>query len=235
MARTRAADYEQQRDAILERAARAFAENGFPSSSIAAIAAACGTSKARLYHYYPSKDAILFDLLDRYTRRLILITDGVRALARNGLPPREEMRELIRAFLAEYQTSRFRHAALLNDVKFLAPPQRLRIIEQQRTVVSVFAFTLERAFPEQVANANAKPVAMMLLGMINWTFTWMKPDGPMSYAEFAEQVIAVCFGGIAGLPAVAGATAMNPVLKYSDNGVSDSESGKNGSAHNGTG
>ena len=70
MARSRSADYDSQRDRILALAVRAFAETGYASATMAALASACGTSKARLYHYYPSKEAILFDSLDRYTARL---------------------------------------------------------------------------------------------------------------------------------------------------------------------
>ena len=73
MARTRAPDHDTQREQILELAAAKFAQTSYPSTSMAELAAASGTSKARLYHYYASKEAILFDLLDRYTKRLMLI------------------------------------------------------------------------------------------------------------------------------------------------------------------
>ena len=39
---------------------------------------------------------------------------------------------------------------------------------------------------------------MMLFGMINWTFTWLRPGGPMSYQQFAEEVIAMLEKGLAG-------------------------------------
>ena len=41
--------------------------------------------------------------------------------------------------------------------------------------------------------------AMLVFGMINWTFTWLKPGGAMSYAEFAEWVIRMLEGGIGNL------------------------------------
>jgi hypothetical protein len=31
--------------------------------------------------------------------------------------------------------------------------------------------------------------------MINWTFTWLRPGGPMSYSDFAEEVVRVIEGG----------------------------------------
>ncbi len=65
MARPKAADYDAQRDHILALATAAFAELGYPSASMAQLAQACGTSKARLYHYFPSKESLLFESLER--------------------------------------------------------------------------------------------------------------------------------------------------------------------------
>jgi hypothetical protein len=39
---------------------------------------------------------------------------------------------------------------------------------------------------------------MMVFGMINWTFTWLKPDGQLGYHEFAEQVVGVIEHGMNG-------------------------------------
>jgi len=199
MARTRAPDHESQRDQILELAAAKFAQTSYPSTSMADLAAASGTSKARLYHYYESKEAILFDLLDRYTKRLMLIIAEVEgASQRRGLDERESFAELIRAFLVEYETSHSRHVALLNDVKYLVDAQREIVLNRQRDVVAAFTRQLARAYPGHVTAENQTALTMMVFGMINWTFTWLKPGGRMGYRDFAEQVIAVVDHGLKG-------------------------------------
>jgi AcrR family transcriptional regulator len=165
---------------------------------MADLAAASGTSKARLYHYYESKEAILFDLLDRYTKRLLLIIAAVEgASERRGLGERETFAELIRAFLIEYETSHSRHVALLNDVKYLIDAQRDIILNRQRDIVAAFTRQLARAYPGRVDKANQSALTMMVFGMINWTFTWLKPGGTLTYAAFAEQVVAVLDNGLA--------------------------------------
>jgi AcrR family transcriptional regulator len=179
---------------ILEQAARAFAERGYATASMSELAAACGVSKALLYHYYDGKDAILFDLLDRYMKRLLAIVDAVQALR---LEPRAHLRALIREFLAEYENSRLRHVALVNDTRLLASSQRARIVAQQRKVVTAFSQAVGRACPA-IAPARRKPAAMLLFGMINWTFTWLEPEGKLSYAEYADMVIAVIEHGLKG-------------------------------------
>ena len=57
------ADYDQRRGRIVERAARLFARDGFLGSSISELADACRISKSAIYHYYPSKEDILFDVM----------------------------------------------------------------------------------------------------------------------------------------------------------------------------
>jgi AcrR family transcriptional regulator len=105
MARTQAADYESQRAAILENAAEAFAEAGYAACSMTDIARKSGASKARLYHYYESKEAILYDLLDRHTRQLLDIAVEVRERAvSQGAEARDELHRSIAMGLDGYGT-----------------------------------------------------------------------------------------------------------------------------------
>ena len=206
MARPKSATHDLKRDAILDIAAQCFAERSYPAASMNEIAAACGTSKARLYHYYESKDAILFDLLDRHTQRLLTLIAQTEARAqRLNLDDRAALHELVRAFLQEYESAATRHAALLNDTKFLSAdtegastdtsPREL-ILNRQRDIVAAMTRFLRRAYPERLNATNQTAVTMMLLGMINWTFTWLRPGGPMSYAQFAEEVVAMLEHGL---------------------------------------
>ena len=205
MARTKAPDFEAQREQILDLAAAAFAATSYPSTSMADLASACGTSKARLYHYYESKEAILFDLLDRYTRQLMRIIAQVEVEGeRQARSARDTFGHLLRAFLAEYETSQTRHIALINDVKFLAEEQRDEILKREREVVAAFSRLLRLAYPDRVTGDNQTALTMTVFGMINWTFTWLKPGGKLSYAEFAEMVVSLLENGLApGMPGAA--------------------------------
>ena len=197
MARPISASHDLRRDEILNVAAACFADQSYPATSMSHIAAACGTSKARLYHYYESKEAILFDLLDRYTQKLLVIIGQVQATAqRKGLDERATLHELVRAFLREYETSATRHAALLGSTQFLGEEQREVILNRQRDVVSAVTRFLRRAYPDRVQAHNQTAIAMTLFGMINWTFTWLRPDGSMSYPQFADEVIALLDRGL---------------------------------------
>ncbi len=208
MARPKSATHDIKRDAILDIAAQCFADRSYPAASMNEIATACGTSKARLYHYYDSKEAILFDLMDRYTQRLLSLIALTDATAqRRNLDDRAALHELIRAFLQEYESSATRHVALLNDTQFLSDvpdanlgtpaisPREL-ILNRQRDVVAAVTRALQRAYPGRLNASNQTAITMMLFGMINWTFTWLRPGGPISYVAFAEEVIALLEKGL---------------------------------------
>jgi AcrR family transcriptional regulator len=190
MARPKSASHELKRDEILNIAAQCFADKSYHAASMNDIATASGTSKARLYHYYESKEAILFDLLDRYTQRLqALIVQAEATAQRRNLDDRAAVHELIRSFLQEYETSATRHVALLQQGELIR--------NRQRDVVSAVTRFLRRAYPQRLNPVNQTAVTMMLFGMINWTFTWLRPGGAMSYAAFAEEVVAMLEKGLA--------------------------------------
>lgn len=195
MARPRAADHDAHRDRILAAAVRAFAEHGYPSASMSQLAQACGLSKAGLYHYYASKEALLFDALDRYTRRLVDLCADVAA---RPSPPREAVARIVRALLHEYRDSRDYHVALLNDLRHLGAPEQARIRSQQRAVVRTLTAVLARAWPARLSGPDASATTMALLGMINFSFAWWRPDGAMSHERFADLVIELWEHGLDG-------------------------------------
>ena len=110
---------------------------------------------------------------------------AIRLASRHSLPGQPE-------------TSHSRHVALLNDVKYLEEAQREIILERQRGIVAAFARQLARAYPKRASRDNQTALAMMVFGMINWTFTWLKPDGKLGYREFAEQVVDMIEHGLGG-------------------------------------
>lgn len=74
-------------------------------------------------------------------------------------------------------------------MKYLEDTQREIVLDRQRDIVAAFARQLARAYPSRISKENQMSVTMMVFGMINWTFTWLKPGGRLGYRDFAEQVI----------------------------------------------
>jgi AcrR family transcriptional regulator len=194
MARTRATTYDDQRALMLARAAELFAERGYSAATMNDVAAACGMSKATLYHYFLDKQALLANITLSHVQRLEALVAEVTA---QRLSPADELRALIERFMAAYADARHEHRVLTEDVKFLPPRQCREVQAAQRRIVAAFAHTIASVRPDVAAQAT--PLAMLLFGMINWTFTWLKPGGALTHGELAPLVVQL-FGG--GLPAV---------------------------------
>ncbi len=196
MARGRAANYDDQREMILAHAAALFAQQGYPATSMNAVALACGLSKATLYHYYRDKYALLVSIADGHVGKLHALVQDVLAA---GLPPEQRLRTLIRRILLEYAGARDAHRVLTEDVRFLTDRDRARILDQERAVVQGFAQAVAGLRPELQAAALATPMTMLLFGMINWMFTWVQPGGALDHDALAPMVADLFLGG---LPAV---------------------------------
>jgi TetR/AcrR family transcriptional regulator len=181
---------------ILEVSARLFAQNGYPGTAMSQLAEACGLSKPALYHYVPDKAELLARICEAHVEKLALL---VREVGAQGLEPEAQLRALVARFLAVYSAARHEHRVLTEDLKFLPEPRQQRIRELEREVVSGFAAALAQLRPGLEAAGLAKPVTMLLFGMINWTYTWHRPEGPVSDAQLAEVVAQLLLGG---LPAV---------------------------------
>jgi AcrR family transcriptional regulator len=193
MSRTRSPAFEQQRDAIRASAARLFARDGYPVASIAELARACGVSKALLYYYYRDKEQLLFDIADRYLDGLLAIVAEVDALP---LAPAAKLRALIDRFMAAYEDAAAYHRVLVQDVKYLKSTHRNLVNAKQRRVVQAYADAIAAAAPQLAGDALLKPVTMTLFGMINWTFTWLKDDGPVRHGQMARVVADLFLRGV---------------------------------------
>ena len=191
MSRTRAATYDDQRALILDRAAELFARRGYTAASMNEVAAACAVSKATLYHYVRDKHALLAQIASDHVARLEALVAQVR---KERLAPAAELDALIRRFTAAYADAQHEHRVLTEDIKFLREDERAQVQAGQRRVVAAFAAAIARLRPELAALAT--PLAMLLLGMINWTFTWMKPTGALTHDALAPIVAELFFGGL---------------------------------------
>jgi AcrR family transcriptional regulator len=200
MGRGRHAGYDEQREMILERAASLFARGGYPGTSMNQVAEACGLSKATLYHYYRDKYALLVSIADSHVTRLQGIVEDALAEDKTA---QGQLRALIRRLVEEYANAQNEHRVLTEDVKFLAAEDRERILGKEREVVAAFAKIVGTLRPDLKKAAMSKPLTMLLFGMVNWMFTWMQPQGALSYESMAPVVADLFLGGLQAVQAPA--------------------------------
>jgi TetR/AcrR family transcriptional regulator len=198
MARPRSADHDVKRRAILDRSAALFAQNGYDRTSMAEVAAACGVSKALLYHYYVGKDTLLFDILSVHLQELLDATGAVG----KSLPPRERLRALVGALLDAYRDADHQHKIQINEMSKLSPERQKALIGMERALVTIFAEAIAEVLPAVGRSKTLlKPVTMSLFGMMNWHYMWFREQDVMSRSDYADLATTVLIEGAQALAA----------------------------------
>jgi AcrR family transcriptional regulator len=198
MARTRSLQYPEIQQRILNRAAELFAARGFRGASIAELARACESSKAWIYHYYDSKEAILYALLRAHMEELLGV--AARALAASD-DPEAQFRAFVRESLVLYAAKPEKHVVLMNDLDHLPPEQAEEIKAVERELVATVAGMLGRIDPTLSAVPQLrKPFAMMFYGLINWTYIWYDAEGPVAPPQLAKLAADLFLDGFRSRP-----------------------------------
>ncbi|MBX9951311.1 MAG: TetR/AcrR family transcriptional regulator [Candidatus Obscuribacterales bacterium] len=192
MVRPRAENYLERQQGILDAAAAMFAKHGFNGTSIAALADSCGVSKALLYHYYDSKEALLYDMLLVHCK---LLSETASNATKQSDKPEEQLRSLVRALMELYMSSRDKHVVLLNDLHCLPEAQQTEIKEEERKVLQEIKDLIIKLRPD-LKPPQVTSLTMYLMGAVNWTYTWFKPQGQVTASEFADLATVTFLNGI---------------------------------------
>jgi len=194
MARTQASDYGERREGIVDRAAELFAERGFLGTSIADLADACKTSKSLIYHYYESKEEILFDVMHSHVKALLDVAEEISA---QPIKPEEKLRVVTREFMRLYLGAAPRQRVLLNELAHLPDSRRQVVVGIQRRLIDLIEKVLIEIRPDLARRAPLKrPAVMLYFGMINWMHTWLDPAGRAKPAKIADLAVNTFLDGI---------------------------------------
>ena len=193
MARPQSPDYDKRREAIVATAAGLYAKRGFDGASVNDLAVACGASKSLVYHYFPSKEDILYEVMAAHLEALVEAADDVM---RSG-DARERLRALALAFMHLYSGAQNSHKVLLNELDKLPPDRRTEVVRKQRRIIAVVETLIREIKPD--AGAITLPLTMLFFGMINWTHTWFSPEGNISAEKLADLATDLMLNGLEGL------------------------------------
>lgn len=195
MARTIAKDHDQKRAQILKSAARVFAREGFDRASMTQLARECGISKANIYHYYDSKDAILYDILETYLRELRDLICGIEL---DGLSSEERLHRVVAEILLAYQGVDDEHRVQTSGMSALPEEQQKVLRRYQRDMVEFVGNIISENAPEGVAGDGEKlrAATMSVFGMLNWYYMWNTGAGTQAREEYAALVSNLTLGGL---------------------------------------
>ena len=196
MARSRANDYDDKRQAILDRSAKLFSAHGYDRASMNKIAESCGVSKANLYHYYKDKEGLLFDVIRFHLEELLEV---VETADDPGAAPEARLRGLIAALLAAYRDADSQHNVQISSMRFLPAQRQAELKGMERDLVRIFSAAVAGVAPHLKGTKMLTPVTMSLFGMVNWHYLWFKSTGSVSRDEYAEIVTRLISDGARSL------------------------------------
>lgn len=158
---------------------------------MSSIAGGLGVSKALVYHYFESKEDLLFEMLLSHCR--LLIETANRAVASGS--PEAKLKELIASLMQLYMSSRDKHVVLMNCLKALSPEQQAEIKSEEKKIVAIIKELIGQIKKDSSAS-EISATAMYLMGSINWTYTWFKEGGAISAQDYAELAARLFLDGL---------------------------------------
>jgi AcrR family transcriptional regulator len=198
VARPIAQDHGAKRAHILKSAAAVFADAGVARASMMQVAAGCGVSKATVYHYYASKDALLFDMLDSYLRSL---RDRVLALPLDGLTAQGQLGMIVAEVLHAYEGMDAEHKIQTEGIGLLPQSQQEILRGYQRDMVAQMSGVIAACAPEVFGTDPRKlrATVMSVFGMLNWFYMWNAGADAAARREYAQLVTGLTLKGLNGV------------------------------------
>ena len=173
------------REDIHEAAAQVIRQKGFHGASMADIAGAVKLQKASLYHHVSSKQEILLALLDRALELLLV---RISEICTQSISADEKLRQMIRAYLQILAENPDLSAVLLFEHRSLERRQHARHVPNRDRFEALWRDVLSEGVKARVFSCDDPALAARaLLGIMNWTITWYRPDGPLGIEEIADQ------------------------------------------------
>ncbi len=189
MPRGIARNHDEKRAALRKGAAAYFARHGYDRASMNGAASECGVSKALIYHYYDSKEALLFDILHAHLSELV---DRVEEVCSDGI------HALIREILAVYEDADAEHKLQIDALTTLPPDIQAPLLALQRRLVTVMSDVLVKHRPD-LQGDRLRAVTMSVFGILNWFYMWHRPGKGLDRNEYAALAATFVTGGLAAL------------------------------------
>jgi AcrR family transcriptional regulator len=123
----------QRQEELVQAASRLFAERGYYNVGINDISAELGLSGPALYHHYPSKEALLVDVMNTVATSQV---DGMREVATSSPDPTIRLTGMIKYHVGFAFDQREYLAAWRTEFHNLPVPERRRLRQIQRLYVN---------------------------------------------------------------------------------------------------
>jgi AcrR family transcriptional regulator len=181
----------QRRQAeILHAALRAFREKGYYGTTLDDIAERLDVRKTALYHYFPDKEAILYEC---HRESLAEVDSFVKDAREQFTSASEQLRHIIQEHV-RVMTETLEGSPLAFEVTALSDERQKEIIRARDRYERGLRTIIEQGIRDgEFRSVNSKIAVFAILGAINWIARWYQPEGsirtPELGNEFADQLV----------------------------------------------
>ena len=184
------------RERIRREAAALFRQKGFNGTSMAELATEVGITKSSLYHHFPSKQALLSEIIELTVNR---VGPLVQAVADSDLHIEEKMSRAVAIHAVEAIHDQDAVACFIEEGRYLAPDYMATHVVARDNYERIFRTMFEEgiasgAFLGQDADLAVKAI----LGMCNSAVRWYWPGGSHTPEQIATEFARFAVRGATG-------------------------------------
>jgi AcrR family transcriptional regulator len=187
---------DQKKNRIANIAIKVFLEKGYKSSSLQDIATKIGISKAGLYHYFKSKEEILWYVINRLTGSFIEeLRDCAKRCEEEDLEPEAALRTYITTYAYQLNKSREVPLLILRERHQLTGEYRKELYKREREIFQGIREQLGKV-PDIKKKYNLNVITFQIISMSHWIGYWFNRKGNLSLESVIQQSIDSIFRGI---------------------------------------
>ena len=192
---------------ILDHATEVFCEKGYEGASMRDLSRATGMSLAGLYHYFQSKERLLY-LIQKHT--FSTIVEKLKARLEGVTDPDQHLRIFIQNHLEYFVANQGGLKVLAHEDEALKNGFSSEVRAIKREYYRICLGLMDDLKQQHQLDFNSRTAVMSLFGMINWIYTWYNPRLDGSAKDLADQMSALLLSGVCGAGALARAANSDP-------------------------
>ncbi len=181
---------------IFKQAARLFREKGYNGSTQRQLADRVGLQGASIYHHFPSKQDILYAIME-YT--MVSLLDKVRREIAESGSPQERLRRAIAAHILYHTLDRDETYVTDAELRSLETANYQKIAAMRLAYEQIFRGILQEGLDEgSMCLGDVSLATKALLQMCTGISYWYSPAGRQSIGEIVNEYIDLFLWGACG-------------------------------------
>ncbi len=179
---------------IINAATELFAKKGYAATSMREISENLEITKATLYHYFKSKEQILFEILDNVMDEAL---QNLEKISNMDISPEEKLKNVLKFYSRYYVSKQNDLILLVNELNSLNEKYKKILIEKEKKYLNL----IKSIFNELNLQGKLKDIPLTVLafsffGMVHYTIKWYHPNGSIKPDKLSEYFVEIFTKGI---------------------------------------